>query len=308
MRDGEQLDLFSISAIDPPWRDNRDAMEFPFLALQKRRTQPIEFEQNGVHVSVGADSRFSIATIWDWDLMIFSASHINEAIEGCRKVSPRLSFVPHDCLKQIGRGRSSRDYQRLADAIRRLAATLVITNIREVDQPELGEERGFHWLTGYWIPKRYRRYRTGPNGIAYITPRNPEGEADPARPWEIELHPWLYNSIVRRGDILAVHPDYFQLTGGLERWLYRLARKAVPDKAAPATIRFKMETLYERSGVTRDLKLFAFDIRKIAHTQPLPEYGIQIEYRKGRRQLVTLYRDKAKPSRPPRGRRLAVIR
>jgi plasmid replication initiation protein len=113
---------------------------------------------------------------------------------------------------------------------------------------------------------------------------------------------------VRQGDILAVHPDYFQLTGGLERWLYRLARKAVPDKAEPPVIRFKMETLYERSGVTRDLKLFAFDIRKLAETQHLPEYGIQIEYRKGRRQLVTLYRDKAKPSRPPRGRRLAVIR
>ena len=113
---------------------------------------------------------------------------------------------------------------------------------------------------------------------------------------------------MRQGDILAVHPDYFQLTGGLERWLYRLARKAVPDKAEPPAIRFKMETLHERSGVTRDLKLFAFDIRKLAETQPLPEYGIQIEYRKGRREIVTLYRDKAKPCRPPRGRRLATVR
>ena len=113
---------------------------------------------------------------------------------------------------------------------------------------------------------------------------------------------------MRQGDILAVHPDYFQLTGGLERWLYRLARKAVPDKAEPPAIRFKMETLHERSGVTRDLKLFAFDIRKLAETQPLPEYGIQIEYRKGRREIVTLYRDKAKPCRPPRGRRLKTVR
>jgi hypothetical protein len=69
-----------------------------------------------------------------------------------------------------------------------------------------------------------------------------------------------------------------------------------------------METLHERSGVTRDLKRFAFDIRKIAETQPLPEYGITIEYRKGQRELVTLYRDKAKPCRPPRGRRLKTIR
>ena len=307
MGDSWQLELFAISAVDPPWRDNRDAMEFPFLSLQKRRTQPIEFEHGGVHVSVGADSRFSIATIWDWDLMIFAASHINEAIEGRRKVSPRLSFVPHDCLKQIGRGRSSRDYQRLANAIRRLAATLVITNIREADQPELGAERGFHWLAGYWIPKRYRRYRTAPTGLTYITPRNPDGMPDPAHPWEVELHPWLYNAIVRQGDILAVHPDYFQLTGGLQRWLYRLARKAVPDKADTPAIRFRMQTLHERSGVTRAFRLFAFDIRKIAQTQPLPEYGIQIEYHKNRHQIVTLYRDKAKPCRPPRGRRLTAV-
>ncbi len=149
---------------------------------------------------------------------------------------------------------------------------------------------------------------TTPDNITHINPRDPDGEPDPARPWVIRIHPWLYNAIVRRGDILAVHPDYFQLTGELERWLYRLARKAVPDKAHPPAIRFKMETLHERSGVTRDLKRLAFDIRKIAETQPLPEYGVTIEYRKGRRELVTLYRDQDKPCRPPRGRRLKTTR
>jgi hypothetical protein len=59
--------------------------------------------------------------------------------------------------------------------------------------------------------------------------------------------------------------------------------------------------------VTRDLKRFAFDIREIAEMQPLPEYGVQVE-RKGRRELVTLYRDPSKPCRPPRGRRLKTIR
>lgn len=305
---GGQPDLFFVTAVDPPWRDNRDAMEFPFLALQTRRTRPILYNDGNFWLSVGADSRFSIATIWDWDLMIFAASHINEAIESRRKISPEITFVPHDCLKQIGRGTGGRHYQLLADAIRRLAATLVITNIREADQPEVGEERGFHWLDGFRLPKRYPpRYITTLDNVAHITPRNPEGEADPARPWVIRIHPWLYNAIVRQGDILAVHPDYFGLRGGVERWLYRLARKAVPDKAEPPAIRFKMETLHARSGVTRNLRHFACDIRAIAEAQPLPEYGVQVEYRKGQRELVTLYRDKAKPCRPPRGRRLKTI-
>ena len=307
MGDGGQLDLFQVTAIDPPWRDNKDAMGYPFVALQKRRTTAIRYSDADVWLMVSAAPEFGIATIWDWDVMIFAASHINEAIESRRQISPRITFVPHDCLKQIGRPIGGRSYQLLADAIRRLHATSVITDIREADQSETGEEQGFHWLTGYRLPKKYCRHYTTPDNITHITPRDSTGEADPTRPWVIELPPWIYNAIVRRGDILAVHPDYFQLTGGLERWLYRLARKAVPDKAEPPAIRFKMETLHARAGVTNDLRHFACDIREIAKTQPLPEYGVQVEHRKGRRELVTLYRDKAKPCRPPRGRRLKTI-
>jgi len=111
---------------------------------------------------------------------------------------------------------------------------------------------------------------------------------------------------LRRRDILAVHPDYFQLKGGLERWLYRLARKAVPDKAEVPAIHFRMDTLHKQSGTTRPLRNFAGDIRKMAEKQPLPEYGLRID-RDGKNELVTLYRDKAKPPRVPRGLKLAVI-
>src|SRR6266446_4061217 len=37
----------------------------------------------------------------------------------------------------------------------------------------------FSWLTWYKIPKRYTR--------SAMTPENPDGDPDPARPWEIEL-------------------------------------------------------------------------------------------------------------------------
>ena len=293
-----QFDMFTVSTADPPWRDNRDVMEYPFLALQKKRTKPIEFSKNGVHLSVGADSRFSIATIWDWDLIIFAASHLNDAIEAGLEPSPRIRFVPYDALRQIGRGTGGKDYRELAQAIRRLAATLVITNIRDHDQPEEGTEGGFHWVSSFKIPKKYSR--------AHMTADSPDGEPDPAKPWEIELPLWLYNALLRRREILAVHPEYFRLTGGLERWLYRLARKAVPDKAEVPAISFRMDTLHKQSGTTRPLRMFAFDIRKIAERQPLPEYGIRIS-RDGKHELVTLYRDHAKPGRLPRGFRLSVI-
>lgn len=293
-----QIDMFTVSTVDPPLRDNRDTMEFPFLSLQKGRTKPIEFRGNGVHVSVAADTRYSIANIWDWDIIIFAASHLNDAIEAGLQPSPRIRFVPYDCLCQLGRSTGGQNYKELAQSIRRLAATLIITNIRGEDQPEEGSEEGFHWLCGFRIPKKYAR--------VHLTPDAPDGEPDPARPWEIELPSWLFNSIMRRKEILAVHPDYFQLTGGLERWLYRIARKAVPDKAEIPAIHFRMNTLHERSGTTRPLRNFAGDIRKIAEADNLPEYGIRVE-RDGKHEMVILYRDRAKPCRLPRGyKRLAI--
>jgi plasmid replication initiation protein len=289
-----QLELFRVTAAEPPWRDNRDAMEFPFLSLQKRRTKPIEFAAGDVRLSVGADSRFSIATIWDWDLVIFAASHLNDCLEAGQTPAPRVAFVPYDCLRQLLRHTGGQNYRELAGAVRRLYATTVITNIRRED----GGERPFRWLSDYWIPKRYER------GV--LTPLDHEGEPDPLRPWEIELPPWLYNAILRQRDILAVHPDYFRLTGGLERWLYRLARKAVPEKAEPPAIAFRMDTLRRQSGTTRVLKLFAYDVRRIAEQQPLPEYGLRVE-RDGRHELVTLSRDPNKPRRPRRGFRPLLI-
>jgi plasmid replication initiation protein len=291
-----QLDMFTVHALDPPLRDNRDVMEYPFLSLQKKRVQPIEYRSKDISIEVHAPSKFGLATIWDWDLMIFAASHLNDAIEDGHEVSPRIRFVPYDALRQMGRGTSGRHYRELAQAIRRLRVTTIITNIRYDDGA--GEERPFSWLSSYSLPKRYSPGR--------MTPENPDGEPDPAKPWEIELPPWLYNAILRRRDILAVHPGYFELTGGIERWLYRLARKAVPEKADFPGFSFRTETLFARSGLSGRLRKFRSKLADIAEKQPLPEYDVIIN-RDGRHELVTLIRNRSKPGRLPRGvKRMAI--
>lgn len=167
-----QLEIFQVNTVDPPWRDNRDAMDFPFLSLQKKRTTPIEYARNGVSIEVHAPTKFGLASIWDWDLIIFAASHLNEAIEAGRKPSPRVQFVPHDCLKQLGRSTGGKDYRELAQSIRRLRVTTVITNIRQDD--DAGEERPFSWIIDYRIPKRYTRL-TATRGATAITPDAPDG-------------------------------------------------------------------------------------------------------------------------------------
>jgi hypothetical protein len=67
-----------------------------------------------------------------------------------------------------------------------------------------------------------------------------------------------------------------------------------------------MEILHRQSGTTRPQRNFAIDIRKIAETQHLPEYSLRID-RDGKHELVSLFRDPAKPGRFPRGFRLSVI-
>lgn len=286
---------FLALVADVPWRDNRDVMAYPFLSLQKRRTEPIEYAKDDVFVEVHSPTKFGIASIWDWDVIIYAASQLNVGVEAGLDVSPILEFPPYDLLRQVGRPIGGQHYHELASAIRRLRMTTIVTTVRIDDGA--GVEEPFSWLIGYRLPKRYSPFAT-------ITPDAPDGEADPAKPWQIHLPNWLFACIMRQAEILAVHPEYFRLTGGLERWLYRLARKSVPDKAETPAITFRMQSLHERSGVINDLRHFAHRIRRIAARQPLPEYSLAIE-RDGRGEVVTLYRAPTKSARPRRARKRA---
>jgi plasmid replication initiation protein len=296
MHDPVQTDMFQVSAFDPPLRDNRDVMEYPFLAIQKGRRKPILFisPDNRIKLEIIAPEKRGLATIWDWDLMIYISAHLNDAIEQGYQPSQWVEFAPHDALQYMRKGVSGRHYKELVQAIRRLSSTTITTSIRMNDTE--GTEGVLRWIEDYRIPKRYLENQ-------WLLDSDLDVEGDPRKPWAIKVPVWIYNAIIRRDGVLAVHSDYFKLSGGLERWLYRLARKAVPDKASPAGIKFRMETLHKRSGSTRALRFFARDVRDIAERNALPEYGVQI-FREGRYELVYLFRDQDKPRRMPRGVRL----
>ena len=86
--------------------------------------------------------------------------------------------------------------------LNRLTHTAVRTNIRGQGKKK---SASFHWLEGW---TEVVDEKTGePNGMT------------------ITLPDWLYSGIVTKGGVLTIHEDYFLLTGGIERWLYRVARK-----------------------------------------------------------------------------------
>ncbi|ARW10889.1 hypothetical protein S101447_01827 [Acetobacter ascendens] len=100
---------------------------------------------------------------------------------------------------------------------------------------------------------------------------------------ECVLPDWFYRGVIDRSLVLTIDPAYFRLTGGIERWLYRVARKHAGHQ--PQGWRFEIAHLYDKSGSLARVSDFALDLRRIAARQSLPGYRLAIR-RVGRRNLL----------------------
>lgn len=247
-----QLDLFmALPSGDLPARDQQDLMERPFFSLSKtKRTTPIEYEVGGIYVSVTAPEKYGIATIWDADILIWAASQITEARERGLETSRYMHCVPYDVLKFTRRDTGGKGYQELKAALDRLQSTSVVTSIR---QGERKTRHRFSWLNEW-------------KGIADTKKRTIA--------IEFELPAWLYDGIINQRLVLSIDPAYFDLTSGIERWLYRVVRKHGGKQKAGWPFTFRQ--LYKKSGSLARFSDFAIDIRKIVTRQTIPEYWLSI--------------------------------
>ena len=77
----EQLDLFVALVGDIPFRDDREAMSAPLVSLAKRSPDYLEWTgPSGQKVEISAKTG-GIATIYDFDIVIWGISQINAGIE-----------------------------------------------------------------------------------------------------------------------------------------------------------------------------------------------------------------------------------
>ena len=104
--------------------------------------------------------------------------------------------------KRSNRHTGGQNYERLAEAFRRLAGTRIETNIVTDGQRE---RRGFGLL------EEWRIVEKSPTSDRMVA-------------IELTLSEWLYRAICA-SEVLTLSADYFRLDGGLERRLYELARK-----------------------------------------------------------------------------------
>ncbi len=238
------------SYVANPARDLIEIMEVPFLALSKNRKSPILYESSdGTRkVKVTRHTGHFLASIYDWDIILFVASKMQKIIDEMSDIPPRNMVVPrHELLKAIHRHNGKKTDKDLEKTLSRLQLTGIETTIRNEDYKY---KAGFGFLDswGYTERKDVKEIR-------------------------ITLSQWLYDGICAKGSLLKVEPTYFKLTSGLKRFLYRTARKHAGNNRDGWE--FSVEKLYEKSGSEQEFKKFKSDLKSAVLEDNIPDYSMK---------------------------------
>jgi len=251
-----QFDLFLPSIVDLKFRDQKDTMERPFFSLSKsKRMKPIEYvnENDGIFVTVQPHQDYGMATIWDADILIWAASVLCDMKNrGTNDIPRELKFQPHDLLRAISRSTGGRDYAQLRDALERLKTTAVTTNIRVL--------RGKKNVMFSWI-----------DGWEDLI----DAQTKESRGMSLTVSDWFYKGVTEDGGVLSIDSAYFGISGGRERWLYRVARKHAGGNGA-AGFAISMPVLFEKSGAEGTYRRFKFEILRIIQRNDLPGFSLAV--------------------------------
>jgi plasmid replication initiation protein len=117
-----------------------------------------------------------------------------------------VRIAPHGCaaarvLTFIGRGANARDYYCLKAASGRLQSTTIAISLGQI------RERRLH--RSFWMNEWTER-------------ADAHGNADGI---DLTVPDWFYRAVLEDRLVLTVDRRYFALTGGVERWPYRIVRK-----------------------------------------------------------------------------------
>ncbi len=246
-----QRDFFIADILDASPKDDMASMEHPLFALKAGDKRVRIYERNGVTVKV-MPGTYGCATIHDKDVWIYCISQLVEAMNRGRNDTGRVvRFTAYDFLVTTNRPTAGAGYQRMAEALGRLAGTRVETNI-ETDGHR--ERAGFGLIDSWRVVERAR----GDDRMAAV---------------EVTLPDWLYRSVKAR-NVLTISRDYFRLRRPLDRRIYELARKhcGVQPKWTVS-----LAVLHEKSGSMASTKEFRRLVRELADSNELPDYSAKFD-------------------------------
>lgn len=253
-----------LSSSEKSLRDFSEMMENPFLALSKKRKSPIIYESSdGTRkIKVTRHTNHFLASIYDWDIIIFVANKIQKILNSMSDIPPRTIVFPrHEILKYLHRHDGKKQQKDLENSLHRLKRTAIDTTIRNED----GRYKSDFGFIDSWE----------------YTERKDKKEI------RVTLSQWLYDGICTQGVLLKVAPAYFDLTSAFKRFLYRTARKHLGKNQN--SWEFSVEKLYEKSGSESEFKVFKNKLKSAVFDNDIPDYYIEWIERNGK--AIVVFRD-----------------
>ena len=187
-----------------PIRDVIDLMEFPFVSLSKDRINPLiyESEDKTQKVVISGHRGQFIASIYDWDIILIVAGKIQELLNNGSDVPSRKITIPrHKLLKALHRQGGRKEQKDLEKSLDRLKTTAINTTVNNKD---FRHRAGFGFIDRWGYSERQNDRET--------------------RIIQITLSDWLYELCCAQGSLLKSNSLYFDITSGLQKFLYRTAR------------------------------------------------------------------------------------
>ena len=281
----DQFSFFvpSTSAADYRPKHVVDLMSRNWFSLSKERTNPIVHKakhgDDEMWVEITPAAGQGLATVWDEDVLIYAvAKKVHEINQAQRSASQKpigsdVIFTGPEFYSYTNRSKGSiggRQYKQLWDSIERLKGTLVRTNIR---QGNSSRSPRFNWFS---------------YADQHI-------EADKHMGFRVDLPPWIMEPLLLdRPHALTLNPQYFRLSGGVERWLYLYARKA-GGKQAEGWVE-DAQSIYTKAAVEMPFKVFWHRVVKLlkARNGAILEYDVTVETR-GRTRFLRFTRQPHMP-------------
>jgi plasmid replication initiation protein len=251
------LSLFVSDFLSWNPKGDRHSMEHPFFSLSKNKnTKPRHYESpDGKAQLTIMPSGYGMPTIWDKDLLIYTATLIREAMNrgdlGSENKAVHIDTA--NFMEATVKGAGTRQRKALIDTLDRLKGCTIKTTI---ETNETSYTKAFSLFDSYEIT-----VKTKTGKVAAL---------------KIKVCDWLYGAIWNdTQEMLSINRDYFKLESGIERRLYELARKHCGNQSF---WKVGVETLWKKSGSMAVLKEFR---RKIFKGQvalgTLPDYRVQIK-------------------------------
>ena len=245
-------DLFVCDVLDVVPRSDMASMAHPIYSLStKPDMRTLRYENEGTFVEIYPSTK-GLATIHDKDLLIYCVSKLMHQRNQGTPIKQVVRITTHDFLVSTNRRTGGIVYERLEDALDRLAGTRIKTNIETGDEKETKNFGLIEW---------------------YDYKRKGSGGAERLRYLDVKLSDWLFRAI-EAAEVLPISREYFRLRSPLDRRIYEIARKHCGKQEK---WRISIDKLQRRTGSKQERKHFVAHLRTMVQANLLPDYAMTLE-------------------------------